>query len=260
MEETIGEIQFLTASNARAKLLRTLGVDGRLSKDDLYRRVDASRTTIGRHLDALEERGYIAHDPATNEYEATARGTAVARELSSVLETTSIADQLTRLLQWIPDKDLDFELRHLADAKFVFSERHDPYAPVNHHVETVQKASRFRCLLPSTGRSQMHRMRESRAREEEYAIVVERDILETMLSDERYERELLKMEESERFEISAYDGDIPYFLGIYDDAIHVGVEDDKGMLQALLESESPPIREWGEKTYESYRRRSTPLD
>lgn len=260
MEEAIDELEFLTASRSRTQLLRTLAADGRLPKADLHRRIDASRTTVGRHLNALEERGYIAYDPATNEYEATARGTAVAGELSAVLERMGIADRLGRFLERVPEGTLDLDVVHLAGAEIVHADPHDPYAPVNHHVEAVRAAASFRCLLPSTGLNQMREVTDSMDDRTNYTVVFEREILDAIRSDERYQRELTRMRESEGFEMAVYDGEIPYFLGIYDDVVQIGVEDAEGIPQALLESDSEAVREWAEETYASYRSESTSFD
>lgn len=260
MNEPIDEIRFLSSSESRVRILDELHGEERVEKADLRERLDCTRTTIGRHLDALEDRGYIAYDPATNEYDATARGTVVATELAAVVETMATADRLGPFLEGVPEGALDLELGHLADAEIVSADPHDPYAPVNHHVEAVREASRFRCLLPSTGLNQMREVTEGTTEGDECAVIFERDILESILSDEGYEREMMKMDESERFEIAIYDGEIPYFLGIYDEMVHVGVEDDEGIPQALLESDADVVREWAEDTYASYREESTPFD
>jgi len=50
-----------------------------------------------------------------------------------------------------------------------------------------------------------------------------------------------------------HDGPVPFFPGLYDDRVQVGVGDDEGSSRALVESRDEAVREWAEDTYAAYR-------
>jgi hypothetical protein len=66
------------------------------------------------------------------------------------------------------------------------------------------------------------------------------------------------MVDTGRFEVHVHDGDIPYYLGILDDTVQMGVNED-GEPRGLLETDSEEVREWAENRYESYKQEAEPL-
>lgn len=61
-----------------------------------------------------------------------------------------------------------------------------------------------------------------------------------------------------RYQLFEFDGEIPYFIGILDDAVQIGV-DEAGKPRALLESEHPEVRTWAENTIEEYKEEAEPV-
>lgn len=56
-------------------------------------------------------------------------------------------------------------------------------------------------------------------------------------------------------------GKLPYGLAIFDDRVGIGGYDDEtGLMQAFVDTDSPLVREWAERVYASVRADSTPLD
>jgi hypothetical protein len=64
---------------------------------------------------------------------------------------------------------------------------------------------------------------------------------------------------TDRFDLSVYDGEVPYYLGVLDETVQIGVEDENGMPRALLETDVEGLGEWASDTYAQYRERSTPF-
>jgi hypothetical protein len=90
--------------------------------------------------------------------------------------------------------------------------------------------------------------------------VFNRGIIETIASSQPAERnQLLTVLDSARGTVHVYEGDVPVVLGIMDDVIYVGVENETGVLVALIETTDDAVYEWAESTFETYRENATEL-
>lgn len=89
--------------------------------------------------------------------------------------------------------------------------------------------------------------------------MVERSVAQVLQSKEEYADLVEEMEETGRIEIRVVNDSIPYYVGLLDETVQIGVEDDDGVPRALLETDSDEAREWAEQTYERYRQASEPL-
>ncbi|MFC7080045.1 transcriptional regulator FilR1 domain-containing protein [Halorussus caseinilyticus] len=119
----------------------------------------------------------------------------------------------------------------------------------------ASQAENFRALLPAVGLNQLEAGREAAVEgDQRQRIVVERDVAERLRERPHYADRIAEMLRSGRVEMWVYDGSIPYFLGLYDELVHVGVEDEDGMPRALIETDAEAVREWAESVYDEYRR------
>jgi len=257
-EATIDEIAFLSRSLTRVRILDLLRGAGRLDERELRTRLDASRTTIGRNVAALCERGLLAN--GEGEYTLTRAGETIAADLFDLVGTVEVTRRLEPLLRWLPDGALDVDLRQLADAKVILAEEANPYAPVNRHVEALKRAEDVRLFVGVAGQHAWE-IAKRRVVEENatHEYVVGSGVVETLRSDPNYATPCEAMRETDRFDLSVYDGEVPYYLGLLDDTVQIGVEDDEGMPRALLETDVEGIGKWATDTYAGYRERSTPF-
>ena len=173
--------------------------------------------------------------------------------------TVEVASRLEPLLRWLP-KEFDIDLRQLADAELILAEESNPYAPVNRHVEALKRAEDVRLFIGVTGQHAWeiaHRQVVDEGATHEY--VVGSGVVETLRSDPNYTEPCEAMLGTGRFELSVYDGEVPYYLGLLDETIQIGVEDEKGMSRALVETGVGGVGEWANDTYDKYRDRSTPF-
>ena len=54
---------------------------------------------------------------------------------------------------------------------------------------------------------------------------------------------------------------MPFGLALFDDRTAIDVRDpETRALRALVDTDSPAVREWAEAVYEAYRRESAPLE
>jgi len=257
-DDAIGAVNFLTQSPVRVELLRRLDEADRVSRTELRDQFDVSRVTVKRNLDALEERDWITN--SRQEYRIRPLGSVVVEAIETALVTANFAETIRPFLRWFPEDELTFDVRELADATVVVSSATDPYAPVNRHIEAIRRASEVRCLLPAIGLPAMRAVRECLAeREQRHEVVFSPEIEATIRAEREYRELAAELAAFDRYAARVSEREIGYYLGRFDDIVQIGVEDDDGVPQALVETDSDEIRRWATRTYESYRSRSRPF-
>lgn len=254
----IEAVNFLTQSPVRVAILQQLADAERLTKSEFKERFDVSQVTLKRNLDALEERAWIRNH--VREYELRPSGELVVETIESLLETIDFVETIRPFLRWFPEDDLEFDVTALADATVVVADATDPYAPVNRHIEAMKSVERFRCLLPAVGLSAMRVARDCIVEHEQRQdVVLSPEIESTLRNDPQYRTLTEELLECEHCALFVADREIRYYLGICDDRVQIGVANDDGVPQALVETDREEIREWATRTYRTYRTRSESL-
>ena len=248
---TIEQIEFLARSGIRARLLEILHQRREISRDQLREEFEASRVTVQRNLNSLVDRGWVKN--TNHVYSIAPCGDLVAEGFNECHQKVRAADRLQPFLRWISTEDLDLDLSHLSDATVFATTKSDPYSPVNRHVETLRTATRVQAMLPSVGRDAAE-LTSRRAKDgaAEYELVVTEGCEKVLREDEKYARYIDEAVETAHFSVSVFEGEIPYYLGILDGTVQIGVEDDDGIPRALVESKSAHVREWADETISSY--------
>lgn len=261
--QAIEEIDFLANSASRVRILEILreADSGRVEKDTFRDRLDCSRTTIGRNLNALEERGFIErdHDDVT----ITRGGEFVADDFFQLVETVAATQTLEPFLEWAPPDAFDpAVLRRLADATMIVATQTNPYAPEDAHVERMEVTETQRFVLPVVGERGMEASFEMLQTNDNVSVelIVGPEIAELFDSHPRYRRKMQRVLRTGQVEVLRSDDAIPYFLGLYDETVHLSVVDDEGRPRALLETEDDGVRTWAEDRYREYRQAADPLE
>ncbi|ELZ23340.1 hypothetical protein C477_02294 [Haloterrigena salina JCM 13891] len=90
--------------------------------------------------------------------------------------------------------------------------------------------------------------------------VVHSATLESTLRSEPEYRELVaEIRAHEACTMRVADRELTYYLGLFDDVVQIGVEDDDGIPRALVETDAAEIRAWAAETYERHLEQSAPL-
>lgn len=257
-DEPIEAIGFLARSANRWWILRTLRDTGPMSERELREKGDATRTTLQRNLVTLEEQDWI-NQPTQRTYALTLAGEAIVEQFETFTQTVEVTERLASLLEWIPQDSFDLDLHHLADATISVSTNADPYAPVNDHMRAMKEGETFRCMVPAIGLPAMTVSRDCVERGCEHTIVVDPDAAETLRTDENYADVVADLTESDCCTLLEAADPVPYYLGIADDVVQIGVGDDEGKPQALVESRSDAVRSWAEETLDTYVDGARPL-
>lgn len=249
-EKSIDGLEFLARSQSRVQLFDALSSATYLPKAELRRQLGTSRTTVDRHLNALEERNWIR--AVDDGYTTTRVGELVAEELFAFVETIRMARRLAPTMKWLPG-EFDLDVNVLADAEVVLAEPHDPYSVMNHHVRTLRSADRLRGIVPLTGLQIHEGIHEAVVHNDaSVKLIVEPRIAETYRSDPEYRRLTEEMERADRFELRVYDSAIPYGVTLLDGSVQIVGIDDRGLMRSLIETEAPRAREWAERVYRRY--------
>lgn len=251
---SIDRIEFLARSQSRVRLLEALLSAERVSKTELRRRLDASRTTIDRHLEALEERNWIRE--VDGEYTITRVGELVAEKFLSFVETVGAARGLAPAIEWLPT-EFDLDMSALDDAEVVLANPKDPYSVMHRHARRLRAGDHVRGIAPIAELYSHETNHETVVRNgASVELIVEPEVADTYWSDPAYRRLTEEMARTSRFELHVHDGTVPYGVVILDDTVQIIAIDDEGMPRALIETEAPAAREWAERIYRQYLEKS----
>lgn len=248
-----GRNRLLDVIEQRLGILEQLR-DEATDKRTLVETLDCSRSTVDRGVRELESSGLVDYEDG--EYRLTTFGRLAVDEYREFDERIETLDRLKPALTWLPVKELGFDLGCLHDAEVVVSTPNDPYAPANRHADVMADAASFRGLLPGIGLSQMEVGRTAISDGQRQRVVVEQGVADAIRDRSHYAERVTELLDSGRVEISVYDGSLPYFLGLYDETVHVGVENADGIPQALVETDAEEVWTWAESVYADYERQA----
>ena len=249
--------RFLTQSSTRVRLLELLYEDGPLRKRELRDTVDASRVTVRRNVNALEDHDLIG--VSGRRCEITALGEIIVQDVLPALETAETVDRLRPLVRWLPDSELDFDLRALDDARIVVSTPADPYGPIERHLTAIETTDRCRLLLPAIGVQPMSVARDRLVDDEStHELVVSEAVATTLETRPTYRTLVEEMVDSGNYELYCTDRAVAFYLGVFEDRVQIGVTDDDGQPRALAETDAGVVREWAERTYTEHLNHAEP--
>lgn len=257
MPTALDDIAFLARSSNRVDALSVLA-DGPRERAELETMTGVSRVTAKRILDDLLDRGWVAKSGRT--YETTPLGELVEREFSRFFETMQAANRLQDLVQWFPDDGLGFDLRRLTDADITLPTRNNPFAPFRRAIEKLTAASRVSELTHSMPLELLSVHYEAVTTDgQTLTVVLESTTLDDLLDDAESAAALETLLEC-GVEVSAYDGEIPYAIGVADDSVGLLLTDSVGLPRAFLETTDDTVRSWATATIDEFARDARRVD
>lgn len=245
-------IECLCDSPHRLRILDVLDGD-RMDVRDLIVKLDSPRSTVQRNLSVLEEQGWI--EPTTSGYMTTAIGTVLYEEFATLNETVETAHRIAPFFEAV-DLPPEIDVRAMIDALVTTPRPGRPNAPTKRLFDAFDGSDVVRGFLPvvSCLVAELFGHEDRDIVEHEY--IVPDDVFDTLngrAPDERTD----EFENSVHVELRLYDGNIPYGLFVSERRLVLAAYDGIGRLQALVESTNEAAVEWGERTYDTYRRQST---
>jgi len=227
-------------------------------KRTLTAALDCSRSTVNRAIRELESHGLVTY--GRRGYGLTALGEQVTTETTELLEGAAVARDLEPVLERLPMDRFDLDLRHLADADCYLPEPGNPWATVNRHVAVLAGADEIRAVLPLTGPHPTEAVHERVTRHGDRAALVGcPEVVRTFLTDPDFAGLVEEMDATGRLRIYQVTDRPPYFVGLMDDIVQIGVDEDCEP-RAIDESTDPEVRAWAERVFERYKRQGIRVD
>ncbi|WP_323676036.1 winged helix-turn-helix domain-containing protein [Halorubellus sp. PRR65] len=179
---------------------------------------------------------------------------AIVDKFLDLEETVATVDHLQAFLQWTTPDAFDVDLEQLRDAEITVAESENPWAMVNAHVSQLREAEDLRLALPVAGLHGYEVLHERvLAGEATVDSVVTDGVAEAMTTDPEYAPFTADLLAADGFEMRRTSTEIPFFVGVLDDVVQVGV-DEGGEPRALLETENDVVREWARETLAAFKR------
>lgn len=172
-------------------------------------------------------------------------------------------DDTEIFLNWMNGEKIDLDLHNLEEVTIAFKgEREgDPFAPANKHVERLRTTEQSQFVLPIVGLHALETIWEQGVKENSgHFIGIFKQELVDVLQSEGYGEMFEELRETGRMEAYVYEGDIPYFVGILDDYVQIGLIGEEDDPIALLETTSEKAQKWAENLIDEYMQQAEPLE
>jgi predicted transcriptional regulator len=258
MESALSEIEFLALSANRVAVLRHLSRE-RHTRGELAAATGASQATLGRILRDFEDRSWIGR--VDGEYVATATGELVADGFLDLLEIMETEAELRGVVRYLPTDAIDFDLQHFDDATITVPSGTKPNAPVSRVLDLLRDAEEIRAFSHAFNEGSLTVVEERvTAGESTFEGVFSRRALDAIADDDGLRRRLDSLLDAPGASLRVREAEIPVAVTVADDVVHVLLRDEKGVLQASIDSDDPVVRAWAHDTFDRYWNAASPVD
>lgn len=217
-----------------------------------------SSSTIRRTLREFEKRNWIRKEGYR--YESTQLGTVIASGMEELIDRVEAERELREIWQWLPDEIGEFPVETWMAMTVTAAEPDSPYCPVNRFVSLLESTDELRFLRPEIALMDpcfdaLFRLVEEGMR----VTLIDRPSCHRYFLSTYPERST-ELIERKNFTVLEHDELPPHGIGLLDDRIVVSCyEEGSGIVQALIDTDTPAVREWAESTYASFEREARPL-
>lgn len=250
------DVAFLGGSPNRVELLETLRSRGPTDRYELVDATTMSRVTVKRILDGLSERGWVANEAGT--YWVTPVGEVVEAEFRRLLETLDGVGRLGEVAPWLP-ADFDVDVRHLSDARVTVPTWSDSVAPVRRAAEACAGLDVLRVCASGVAPDVIRGIRDAAVLDgADTEVVMTAEAIRVIASDSTMRAWFA--------DLMAAGGRVyehpghPYLLGVFDDEVCIGMNDEDGVPRGLVESDSAAVVDWVHSTADRCRGEAEPLE
>lgn len=256
------DIAYLSRSANRVLILNGL-TDGPYSRRTLADLTGASRTTLDRIVNELEERGW-AKRTAEGTYVATARGRHLMRRFRPFLESVEALQRLDDAVTWLPIDELSIGLEHFSDAVVRRPEPEDPVETIDFINDLLRNASEFRVLAhlapPEPLGATLHER-----------VTSGQMTMDGVITDELFGYLDASPERAERWraltaagsDLHRHEGPIPCNLWIFDETVLIkksGPEPIDESYGVPIVSENNRVRSWAHDLIDEWIDAASPID
>lgn len=255
MTEPLDDIEFLSRSTNRVTVLEVLSAQPQ-TRAELEDSTGVSKVTIGRIIEDFVERGWISRTGET--YHTTPTGEAVASDFSQLQTTVGTAQKLRAIAPYL--EELTFDIRHLEDSRITVPDSANPMATFERPIKLLRDASRARFLSRMVSPVVLDVIHESVVENRQVIeTVMTTDVLERIQSDRELVIQTQEIIGSDDVDAYLYDGRSDLEVAEIDTTVAILVTDADDVPQAFIETTDEAVREWFDKTFESYREKAYTL-
>jgi len=260
-EAALEDVAYLSRSANRVRILGTLA-DGPRTRRELMDATGVSRTTLGRILNELAERGWAERN-ADGRYAAATTGEHVAAAFLPLVDAMAAVRSLGEAANWLPASVHDVGLDAFRDATVHRPDQNAPLSFARELIDRIGSAGTVRVLsylappAHSVAEVLHERIREAGVDSE---LVLAGGLAEHLAEDpERRPRWRESIDAGAV--VYGYDGHIPCNLFVIDGTVLVAnVDPDAGPPGAYIESDDPRVLEWADDLIATHREGAERLD
>ncbi|WP_409338761.1 helix-turn-helix transcriptional regulator [Halalkalicoccus ordinarius] len=228
-----------------------------LDRREIEDRLDVSRATSHRLTKWLDEQGFV--EKVDSRFQLTGRGEAVTDEVLRFEANVSTVHRMGPLLDEICPHHAEFAIEPMIDSTVTIAEPTVPDRPVERFISLVSESETFRGfnathLAPLMIGEFYQRVFDGTEAELIYTPPVAETLRETYPTrvTEAVDRGQLTIRTREK---------LPYGLALFDERVGLGgYDDDTGLMQVFVDTDSPMAREWAERVYVSIKADSMLLE
>lgn len=228
-----------------------------LDRREIEERLDVSRATSHRLTKWLGEEGFV--EKVDSRFQLTGRGEAVTDEVLRFEANVSAVHRMGPLLNVICPHHAEFAIEPMVDAIVTVAEPEDPYRPVERFISLVSESETFQGFNTThMAPLSIGEFYQQLFDDIESEVIHPPHIAEKLL--ERYPAQANEAIDHGQFTLRTREK-LPYGLAIFDERVGIGGYDDEtGLMQAFVDTDSPLAREWAERVYASIEADSTRFD
>lgn len=258
VDSAFADIAYLTRSEHRVSTLVALTERPR-SRSELCESTGVSSSTMRRTLDEFDDRLWVRKDGY--QYVITRLGEAIASGVEDLLDRVETERKLRAVWHWLPDAISEFPFETWSDLTVSTAEPDAPYRPVRRFQSLLEQTTTVRFLRPEVALMDpcfdlLHRL----VGEGLDVTLIDRPDCHTYFLS-TYPDRSSEMLQRDNFTVLEHDELPPYGIGLLDEHVTISCyERDSGTVQALVDSDTPAVREWAESAYETYRSSADPVE
>lgn len=250
------EINFLADSVYRSAVLAELR-DGPRVRAELSTDTGASSATLSRILRAFEDRDWIVR--VGQHYELTPPGVLIAVGFDDLLHRLEMERKLRGIWRLLPAELLKLDPEWMMETTITLPSKYNPLAPMDRAATMEYEAARSRVLTHALPDPCLNAHRHGiAAGTHRLEAVISRDVARTV-AETSHATWICDALATDRLDLFVTDADVPYVIGINDDTVYFGIDDERGAPLALIETTDQTLLAWAEWTFETYRRDANPL-
>lgn len=249
-EGVLEDMAYLSRSENRMRILHALS-QCPIEPRELTERTDIPRSTVGRIVTELNERGWVERT-LDGEYVATPLGELMAVETRQYIESIRAIRSLDSAVSWLPADELTVDVHHFGDARVIGHQMNDAVAPDTYAIERIRESNEFRNLTniaPTLGfESALHDGVETGTLSSEH-VVTPGVLPKLRMNEERRRRWQAYLDAGADLYLSQED--IPCNLFIMDDTVFIA----DSQLESLeyIEVEDSAVLSWAHRVIDSFR-------